>query len=114
MTQPYKPAMPIEMFFEQLESTQDLTNANGTMYTKVQLISIAFSLVFQQDVVNDACQTWHHRPTAEHTWDNFVQHFTEAHQELVLLQSAAQQGRFVANNVEVCLLYTSDAADELD
>eukprot|EP00957_Ditylum_brightwellii_P013019 983374-Ditylum_brightwellii.AAC.2 len=101
MTQRYNPALPIEIFFEQLETAKDLANANGTAYTQAQLISIAFSLVFSQGVLNDACGTWHRRPTAEHTWDNFIQHFTKAHQELTELQTAAQQGGFVANNVEL-------------
>eukprot|EP00957_Ditylum_brightwellii_P134907 10285780-Ditylum_brightwellii.AAC.1 len=67
---------------------------------EAQLISIAFSLVFSQGVLNDACRTWCQRPVAEHTWDNFIQHFAEAHQELTELQSAAQQGGFVVNNIE--------------
>eukprot|EP00957_Ditylum_brightwellii_P171971 13093095-Ditylum_brightwellii.AAC.1 len=100
MIQPYNPTMPIKKFFELLEAAQDLASVNGTGYTKAQLINIAFSLVFQQGVVNDTCQTWQHQPTAEHTWDNFVCHFTEVHQELVGLQSAAQQCGFVVNNVE--------------
>jgi hypothetical protein len=101
MTQPYNPALPIEMFFEQLDMAKELANANGTAYTEAQLISIAFSLIFTQGVLNDACRTWRRRPAGEHTWVNFIQHFTEAHQELTELQSAAQQGGFVANNVEL-------------
>eukprot|EP00957_Ditylum_brightwellii_P051492 3903459-Ditylum_brightwellii.AAC.1 len=37
---------------------------------------------------------------AEHTWDDFIQHFTEVHQELTELQSASRQGGFVANSIE--------------
>eukprot|EP00957_Ditylum_brightwellii_P003698 280245-Ditylum_brightwellii.AAC.1 len=82
------------MFFERLEIAKDLANANGMAYTEAQLISIAFSLIFSQGVLNDACRTWRRRPATEHIWDNFIQHFTKAHQELTELQSAAQQGGF--------------------
>eukprot|EP00957_Ditylum_brightwellii_P061015 4631585-Ditylum_brightwellii.AAC.1 len=100
MMQPYNPALLIKTFFEQLKTEKYLANANGTAYMEVQLISIAFSLVFSQGVLNDTCCTWHHHLITEHTWDNFIQHFTEVHQELTKLQLAAQQGGFVANNVK--------------
>eukprot|EP00957_Ditylum_brightwellii_P203163 15333488-Ditylum_brightwellii.AAC.1 len=80
---------------------KDLANANGMAYTQAQLISIAFSLIFSQGVLNNACRMWPRRTAAEHTWENFIQHFTKAHQELTELQSATQQGGFVANNMEL-------------
>eukprot|EP00957_Ditylum_brightwellii_P062225 4722118-Ditylum_brightwellii.AAC.1 len=78
------------MFFEQPKTAKDLANVIGRAHMDVQLISIAFSLVFSQGVLNDACCTWDCHPTAEDTWDNFIQHFTEAHQELTKLQLAAK------------------------
>eukprot|EP00957_Ditylum_brightwellii_P081763 6220759-Ditylum_brightwellii.AAC.1 len=99
MTQPYNPALPIKMFFEQIETACDLVHATGTAYTEAQLVSIIFSLIFQQGVVNNACCMWQSRPAAKHTWYNFVQHFTEAYQELTELQLVAHQGGSAANNV---------------
>eukprot|EP00957_Ditylum_brightwellii_P061725 4683868-Ditylum_brightwellii.AAC.1 len=62
--------MSIEVFFKQIKHTRDLAAANGTGHTEAQC-----------------------NPRAEHTWENFVLYFTEAHQELTELQMAAQQGR---------------------
>eukprot|EP00957_Ditylum_brightwellii_P202086 15328519-Ditylum_brightwellii.AAC.1 len=114
MSQQYNPSMPIKVFFKQIERARDLAEANGTSYTEAQLMSTAFLLIFQQGVLNDACCIWRCCPSTEHTWDNFVQHFTESNQELTELQTATQQCGYIANNVTATVTETEQTVQALE
>eukprot|EP00957_Ditylum_brightwellii_P101884 7765486-Ditylum_brightwellii.AAC.1 len=71
--------------------------AANMLFTKNQLITKAFNLIFVTGVHNDACKEWRRRSTANKTWINFRTHFTYAHEELMELQEAAQQAGYTAN-----------------
>eukprot|EP00957_Ditylum_brightwellii_P074028 5625006-Ditylum_brightwellii.AAC.1 len=47
MNQPYNPSLWIEDLFDQVNVAQDLTTANGIGYSELQLISIAYALIYQ-------------------------------------------------------------------
>eukprot|EP00957_Ditylum_brightwellii_P004608 350481-Ditylum_brightwellii.AAC.1 len=100
MSQPFNPALLIEDFFEQINDGQMLMEASNMPFTKNQLITKAFNLIFVTGVHNNACKEWRCRPAANNTWINFRMHFTDVHEELMELQEVAQQARYTSNMAE--------------
>eukprot|EP00957_Ditylum_brightwellii_P011772 888333-Ditylum_brightwellii.AAC.1 len=75
--------------------------AANTLFTENQLITKASNLVFVAGVYNDACKEWRRKSAADKTWLNFCMHFTDAHEELMELQEAAQQAGYTTNMAEI-------------
>ena len=94
----YDPEHPIEGLFEQMEDGMELAEAGGTPYTDMQVVQMAYALVFKTGVFNDACRRWRRKAIAERTWANFKSHFTEAYAE-VREETAVQGNSFQANQV---------------
>eukprot|EP00957_Ditylum_brightwellii_P152025 11576350-Ditylum_brightwellii.AAC.1 len=100
MSQPFNPALPIKDFFEQLDEGQMLMDAANTPFTENQLVTKVFNLIFVTGAHNDACKEWRRKAPADKKWINFCTHFTDAHEELMELQEAAQQASYTANMAE--------------
>eukprot|EP00957_Ditylum_brightwellii_P130538 9958058-Ditylum_brightwellii.AAC.1 len=97
MNQPFDPALPMEGFFEQLDEGQMLMDAANAPFTKNQLVTKAFNLIFITGVHNNACKEWRCKASIGKTWTNFQTHFTDVHKNLMELQDAAQQAGYTAN-----------------
>eukprot|EP00957_Ditylum_brightwellii_P050539 3832978-Ditylum_brightwellii.AAC.1 len=97
----FDPTMPIEMLFTCMDEVQDLVTAGDNAYTDVQLINIAYNLIFSTGVHNDACKEWIRLTTARRTWATFKPHFTETHRLLHKMQTSAARAGYTANNMFV-------------
>eukprot|EP00957_Ditylum_brightwellii_P147022 11193723-Ditylum_brightwellii.AAC.1 len=119
MSQQSNPAAPIEDLFEQLNGEQDLVAAAGLSYSKIQLVTKAFGLIFKTGVHNKAYHKWNCCPMAGKMCVNFQEHFTRAHHKLHQLQSVARNAKCSVNNIkevehEDKLCYcTTEALDNL-
>eukprot|EP00957_Ditylum_brightwellii_P065458 4966049-Ditylum_brightwellii.AAC.1 len=71
MNQAFNPALPIEDFFEQMDEGQMLMDAVNAPFTKNQLVSKAFNLIFVTGVHNAACKEWRRKAPNDKTWINF-------------------------------------------
>jgi hypothetical protein len=79
---PYNPASPFEMMVQQIEDSQDFAVAGHRAYTAQQIVSNAYSLIYNMGMFIDACREWRRRPENEKTWTHFKEHFAQAHTKL--------------------------------
>jgi hypothetical protein len=93
------PAQPIEALFSQIEDAMDFADAGGSPYTAQQVVTNAYSLVFNTGIFPEACREWRRRPAAEKTWAIFKTAFAEAHQDLRLSQGTTQEGGYHSANL---------------
>ena len=76
----YDAALPIETLYEQIEDAQELAAAGGAPYSPVQVVNVAFNLVFHTGHFKGACEKWRERAVDTQTWDEFKIFFAKAHQ----------------------------------
>jgi hypothetical protein len=106
----YDPAQPIEQLFSQIEDAMDFADAGRSPYTAAQVVTNAYSLIFNTGLFNESCREWRRRPEAEKTWTNFKTQFAEAHQDLRITQNTTQGAGFHnANNAMDS--FVNDTAD---
>jgi hypothetical protein len=108
--QAYDPSQPIKSLYAQIEDAMDLAAAGRTPYTAQQVVSNAYSLVFNTGMFPEACRDWRRRPFADQTWEHFKAAFAEAHADLRLSQQTTQGAGFHrANNAMDS--FVTDTAD---
>jgi hypothetical protein len=107
----YEPAQPIEALFSQLEDAMDYADAGGNPYTAAQVVTNAYSIMFNTGLFPEACREWRRQPMAHKTWANFKTDFAEAHLDLRLAQGTSQEGGYHgANNaMDSFVTETADA-----
>eukprot|EP00957_Ditylum_brightwellii_P121012 9228811-Ditylum_brightwellii.AAC.1 len=98
MRTPYNPAAPIKEMFRQIDEANDLALDANSPYQDIQLVNIRYDLVFRSAILNDACQAWKRLPDTSQTWAQFKLHFSEAHNEMQEMQTAAQEMGYAAAN----------------
>jgi hypothetical protein len=107
----YDPAEPIETLYSQLEDAMDYADAGANAYTPNQVVSNAYTLVFNTGMFPEACRDWRKLPAADKTWATFKTDFAEAYRDFRLSQTTTQtQGFHNANNaMESFVTDTADA-----
>jgi hypothetical protein len=96
----YNPAEPFEMLIQQIEEAQIFASAGGQAYSPAQIVSNAYTIIFNTGMFIEACREWRRRPEPEKTWPNFKAHFAQAHTDLGELNHTTQAaGYHNANNV---------------
>ena len=108
MRHKYDPSQPIESLYDQIEDAVTLAAAGQAPYTTPQIVSIAYTLVFNTSLFPDACREWRRRPIADHTWVNFKTTFTIAHQELRESQVTSEQAGY--HNANAAMEFQQDTA----
>ena len=112
MRTPYNPAAPIEEMFKQIDEANDLALDANSPYQDRQLVNIGYDLVFRSAVLNDACRAWKRLPDASQTWAQFKLHFSEAHDEMQEMQTAAQEMGYATVNFSLGPADSQTAAAE--
>ena len=56
MKEAHDPNAPIEDLIDQVNSVIAYADAGGTPYTAVQIVAIAYTLIFNTGLYNDACK----------------------------------------------------------
>jgi hypothetical protein len=90
----YNPNQPIGAFIDQIEDCVAFTDAGLAPYTVPQIISTAYTLMFNTSIFPDACCVWQRRALIDHTWANFKLDFIEAHQEYRDCQATLTQAGY--------------------
>jgi hypothetical protein len=58
MHQPWDPNTPFETLIEQLEDGMELADATGQAYTNAQVLTLAYTLVYNTGLYFDECKQW--------------------------------------------------------
>ena len=96
---PMDPSQPFESFITQLEDSIEYAAAGNAPYTTPQVLTTAYTLVFNTGIFTDACREWRRKPAADKTWATFKTHFAEAHQDYRQTETTARTaGYHSANN----------------
>ena len=104
------PNRPIETFYSQIEDAMDFADAGRIAYTAAQVVTNAYSLIFNTGLFPESCREWRRKLDDDKNWANFKIHFTEAHQDWRLAQGTAQTaGYHGANNAMDS--FVNDTAD---
>ena len=96
----YDATEPIEILYNQIEQAVDIAEAGQHPYTNAQILTRAYTLIFQTGLMDDACSNWDDKPATQKTWAEFKVHFAKAHKKLRQQQSTASKtGMHAANAV---------------
>ena len=90
MKEAYDPNAPIEDLIEQIDLAIAYADAGGAPYTVVQTITIAYTLIFNTVMYNNACKEWRKRSASDKTWSKYKTHFMDAHDNLRQTQQTAK------------------------
>ena len=74
-------SLPFETVIDQIENCIDFADAANKPYTPEQVISNAYTIVFNTGLFNQDCKEWRCHPQHEKTWDNFKTAFVVADQD---------------------------------
>jgi hypothetical protein len=88
MNAPWDPNTPFETLIEQLEDAMEIVDAAGQAYTDAQVLTLAYTLVYNTGLYFDECKEWKAKPAADKTWDLFKNFFLQAQSELRQQQQA--------------------------
>jgi hypothetical protein len=106
----YDPSEPIETLYSQLEDAMDYADAGDNAYTANQVVSNAYTLVFNTGMFPEACRDWRKLPAIDKTWATFKIDFAEAYRDFRLSQATTQTNGFhSANNAMDS--FVTDTAD---
>ena len=98
---PYKANLPIEALINQVNAAVEYAAAGNTLYTPLQVIGIAYQLIFQNGTFTDDCKQCKRQDPAYKTWTEFKIFFATAYWELRELQATtAGSGYHTANLVD--------------
>jgi hypothetical protein len=88
------------MLIQQIEEAQIFALAGDQAYFAAQIVSNAYSIMFNTGMFIEVCREWRRRPDPEKTWPNFKAHFAQAHTDLGELNHTTQAAGYRhANNV---------------
>jgi hypothetical protein len=79
MCQTYDPSLPIEDLFKQMQDGWAYAQAGHQPYRKLQIINIAYALVFNTGIYSDAFKEWERQDILDKNWKNFKAHFATEH-----------------------------------
>jgi hypothetical protein len=88
MNTPWDPNTPFETLIEQIEDAMEIADAANQAFTDAQILTLAYTLVYNTGLYFDECKEWKAKPTADKTWENFKIFFLEAQTELRQQQQA--------------------------
>jgi hypothetical protein len=101
LTTPYDPNQPIEMLFQKIQDAWAFAVAGGHPYGAAMIVNVAYTLVFNTWLFQDACRAWQSRAIAAKTWSQFKIDFVTAHLEFRLTNQTAQQSGFHSANMMI-------------
>jgi hypothetical protein len=105
------------LLFDQIEDAVAFTAVAQAPYSPVQIIAIAYTLVFTTGMLPEACRKWRRNP-ADRTWPNFKTFFAEAHQDLRDSQITSKQlgyhdANYVLNNANDLVINQHGTAEAI-
>jgi hypothetical protein len=107
----YNPSQLIKTLYSQSEDAMDYADANNNAYTSKQVVSNAYTLVFNTRMFPEACCNWRKLPANEKTWAKFKINLAKAYRNFCLSQATTLTKAFhSANNALVSfVMVTTDA-----
>jgi hypothetical protein len=88
MNAPWDPNTPFETLIEQIEDAMEIADAASQAFTEAQILTLAYTLVYNTGLYFDECKEWKAKPAPDKTWDNFKMFFLDAQSELRQQQQA--------------------------
>jgi hypothetical protein len=76
---PYADNQQIENLFQQIQDAQEFAVAGVKPYGDVIIVTVAFTIVFNNGFSPDDCRTWQARAIADNMWLQFKLDFAAAH-----------------------------------
>ena len=104
--------MPIEALIDQVKGAIEYAAAGNTPYTPLQVVGIAYQLIFQNGMLNDYCKMWKQQDPANKTWTQFNKFFATAHKELRESQATTAGAGYHAVN-HVNHVYQQETVDTM-
>ena len=114
-TMEYSLSDPLIVMFNEIEELERLGIAATNPYREMQLVQIGLKIIKNTNDIEDAINKWYSRPAAEHTWNNFKNHFEDARELLKKVRgenmqtSSFQQANYVANEVSARIARTQES-----
>ena len=114
-TMEYSLSDPLIVMFNEIEELERLGIAATNPYREMQLVQIGLKIIKNTNDFEDAINKWYSRPAAEHTWNNFKNHFEDARELLKKVRgenmqtSSFQQANYVANEVSARIAQTQES-----
>ena len=97
MTRPWCPSNPIENLFEQTEDGNQHASCGNLPFSDSQLVNTGYNIICDTAALMKACKDWNKLPPQNKTWNNFKQHFSEAHAEYEEFDQESNANKHAAN-----------------
>ena len=78
----YSITNPIDGTCNAVEELIELTELAGYPYTTIQQVNMGYLIVSKKCIFRDDVRKWIRKLDVENTWQNFIDHFRQAHQEI--------------------------------
>jgi len=88
MNKAWDPSTPFETLIEQIEESMEVADSANQAFSDAQILTLAFTLVYNTGLYFDECKEWKAKPEADKTWDAFKIFFLTAQTELREQQQA--------------------------
>ena len=72
----------VEVLFDQVEDAVKFADNLAQPYTDLQVLCVAFNLIFETGQFTRSCKKWEEKITGDKNWVNFKLHYTKAHKRM--------------------------------
>jgi len=97
----WDPTTPFEVLVDQIEDCQEIAATAGQPFTEAQILTAAYTNVFNTGLYFEDCKAWNKRPVVKKTWANFKAHFQQAQAELNEVQATGHGHQNFAGAVTI-------------
>ena len=80
--QQWDPNQPFEVLIDQIEDAIDYAASRNTLYSKEQIMNMAYNIVYRTSIFSNECKAWRKKDAPDQTWTTFTAEFTLSHQDL--------------------------------
>ena len=94
--QPITAETLFEEIVKQIDNALDAV-ATQVLYTRQQIVSIAFMSVENSGIYYDGVKEWRHKDTADKTWEDFKTFFAREFQEIHVQSRISASEKYVAH-----------------
>ena len=102
MKKPWHPTTPIQVLFDQLQSTEKFAIAAGAGFGESNVVRTGYNAIKQTNLFDTACEQWRAKPIADKTFIAFKAHFLLAYNDkAATTQSAGFHSAFAAPESEL-------------
>jgi hypothetical protein len=86
----YDISQPVDNVFNCINDLSDLADSANSPLSSQQMIDLAYVIFAKQTILQPDLRLWNHKPVADRTWENMMEHLRDAQADLSSLPTAGE------------------------